>query len=72
MFAEKPVLSSYLDAVDELEDVREILSGLAQIVLALKIADIADEESLTVIAEVLAYASLSVEAANDRFEQRCL
>ena len=66
MFAEKPTIASFLDAVDELDEARELLAGLAQVVLALKIADIADAESLALVAEVLAYLSLTVDAVNDQ------
>ena len=58
MFATAPTIATCLDAIDELDDVRRSLEGLSQIVLALEVADLAEKESLDLVARLLDYFSL--------------
>ena len=68
MFATAPTVTTCLDAIDELDDVRRSVEGAAQIILALEIANLAEKESLDLIARLLGYCALSLEAATLRFE----
>ena len=68
MFASTPAINTYFDAIDELDDVRCDLAGLAQIVLALEIAGIAESESLGLVASLLDHCSLCLETAIAFFE----
>ena len=63
MFATAPTVTTYLDAIDELDDVRRSVEGAAQIILALEIANLAEKESLDLIARLLGYCALSLEAS---------
>lgn len=68
MFATAPTITTYLDAVDEVDDVRRSLEGLSQIILALEVADLAERESLDLIARLLDYCALSLDTATIQFE----
>ena len=68
MFATAPAITTRLDAIDELDDVRRSLEGLSQIVLALEISTLAEKESLDLIARLLDYCALSLDAATVHFE----
>lgn len=68
MFATAPTIATYLDAVDEVDDVRRSLEGLSQIILALEVADLAERESLDLIARLLDYCALSLDTATIQFE----
>lgn len=68
MFATAPTITTYLDAVDEVDDVRRSLEGLSQIILALEVADLAERESLDLIACLLDYCALSLDTATIQFE----
>ena len=68
MFATAPTIATYLDAVDEVDDVRRSLEGLSQIILALEVADLAERESLDLIARLLDYCALSLDTATIHFE----
>lgn len=68
MFATAPTIATCLDAIDELDDVRRSLEGLSQIVLALEIADLAEKESLDLVARLLDYCALSLDTALIRIE----
>lgn len=68
MFATAPTITTYLDAVDEVDDVRRSLEGLSQIILALEVADLAERESLDLIGCLLDYLALSLGAATTRLE----
>ena len=68
MFATAPTITTYLDAVDEVDDVRRSLEGLSQIILALEVADLAERESLDLIARLLDYCALSLDTATIHFE----
>lgn len=68
MFATAPTIATYLDAVDEVDDVRRSLEGLSQIILALEVADLAERESLDLIARLLDYCALSLDTATTHFE----
>ena len=68
MFASTPAIATYFDAIDELDDVRCDLEGLAQIVLAMEIAGIAESESLGLIASLLDPCSRCLETTISFFE----
>lgn len=68
MFATAPTIATYLDAIDEVDDVRRSLEGLSQIILALEVADLAERESLDLIARLLDYCALSLDTATIQFE----
>lgn len=68
MFATAPTITTYLDAVDEVDDVRRSLEGLSQIILALEVADLAERESLDLIARLLDYCALSLDTATIHLE----
>lgn len=68
MFVTAPTITTYLDAVDEVDDVRRSLEGLSQIILALEVADLAERESLDLIARLLDYCALSLDTATIQFE----
>ena len=68
MFATAPTITTYLDAGDEVDDVRRSLEGLSQIILALEVADLAERESLDLIARLLDYCALSLDTATIQFE----
>lgn len=68
MFATAPTITTYLDAVDEVDDVRRSLEGLSQIIFALEVADLAERESLDLIARLLDYCALSLDTATIQFE----
>ena len=68
MFATAPTIATYLDAVDEVDDVRRSLEGLSQIILALEVADLTERESLDLIARLLDYCALSLDTATIHFE----
>lgn len=68
MFADAPVLETRLDAIDELDSVRCSLEGLSQLVLAMKMADFAERESLALISQLLAYFALALETSARQLE----
>ena len=65
MFATAPTIATCLDAIDELDDVRRSLEGLSQIVLALEVADLAEKESLDLVARSLDTAIIRIETAEN-------
>lgn len=69
MFADAPPITSQLDALDEIDDIQHSLQGLSQIIHALKIADLAEHESLDLIARLLDYLSQSLSAAQTQLEE---
>ena len=69
MYCITPSIDTPLEAIDALEDLRHDLSGLATFVLALKMTDIADEDALGLVAQLLAHYSEVLDMAIVPFEQ---
>ncbi len=70
MLTDAPTVRTNLDAIDELDDVRHAMAGLAQLVLSAAHSDMAEKDALLLTARLLDYFSLVVASANARLDAK--
>ena len=68
MFTDKPVVTTRIQAIDELDEVRHSLAGLSTLLLAMQVADICDAEALSLSSRLLDYCALVLDSATDQLE----
>lgn len=68
MLADTPHIRTDLQAIDELDDIRQGIAGLSHIVLAMESADISSKNSLFLIARLLDYFALTMGACAKQLE----
>ena len=63
MYRQKPVITTQLEALDELRDVQMTLDGTSALAMALSKSGMADTEAVALISCLLEYCSLTGEAS---------
>ena len=63
MYRQKPVITTQLEALDELRNVQMTLDGTSALAMALSTSGMADTEAVALISCLLEYCSLTVEAS---------
>lgn len=63
MYRQKPVITTQLEALDELRNVQMTLDGTSALAMALSKSEMADTEAVALISCLLEYCSLTVEAS---------
>ncbi|GAA6488678.1 MULTISPECIES: hypothetical protein [Gordonibacter] len=63
MYRQRPVITSRLEALDELRDVQMTLDGTSALAMALSKSGIADSEAVALISCLLEYCALTVETS---------
>ena len=63
IYRQKPVITTQLEALDELRNVQMTLDGTSALAMALSKSGMADTEAVALISCLLEYCSLTVEAS---------
>lgn len=63
MYRQRPVITTQLEALDELRDVQMTLDGTSALAMALSKSGMADTEAVALISSLLEYCALTVEAS---------
>ena len=63
MYRQRSVITSRLEALDELRDVQMTLDGTSALAMALSKSGIADSEAVALISCLLEYCALTVETS---------
>ena len=63
MYRQRPIITTQLEALDELRDVQMTLDGTSALAMALSKSGMADTEAVALISCLLEYCALTVEAS---------
>ena len=66
MYRQEPIITTPAEALDELEDVRMTLTGLADLALALANSKVSEPESIRLISCLLDYCAATTQAALEK------
>ncbi len=63
MYRQRPIITTQLEALDELRDVQMTLDGTSALAMALSKSGMADTEAVALISCLLEYCALTVETS---------